>query len=341
MKYIRPFLCIALSLSLLSCKGAEVPQPKDEPHTTNQEKEPEPEIEPEPDKVSLDGKTFIFCGNSMLYYGGIVANGGQKGTDAGMFYTLLKKSGVTGHRVIDCTYGGHHLCDFGEGGCIFTDKHGSDGKTSSGGCPGIGYDLIGGIDLSTVDYVIISEAGNNYSHFYDDAKTLFERFTKVNPDAKLVYINHIYSVYKKHTNVLGKLKDLHDNLGVTIVNCGQLAYDIYTKAISVPGGSVQYSDRYTFCNHAGSDTYHPNPLMGYIMTRMLYCALTGEKAEGAEYSSLVKGTMYGASAAVSYSAYYDKYYSGNPAAVPFMTVIDNEKEMSGIHQLIPLYIDKY
>lgn len=300
---------------------------------------PDPEPQPKEEPVSLDGKHFVVCGNSMVYYGGLVQNGSQCKLDPGMFYKLLTNHGIQAVEVYDCTYGGHHLCDFSQSGCKYTDKHGSNGKTSSGGCPGIGYDLLSGINPENIDYVIISEAGNNYSHFYADAKALYERFTSVNPDVKLVYINHIYSVYKGHENVLGKLQALHDSLGVTIVNCGQLAYDIYNGKVQVPGGSKKYSDRYTFCNHTDSDTYHPNPLMGYIMTQMLYCALTGESASGEDYLTLIKNSKF-AGGKVSYQDYYSKYYT-KAAALPFMEIVDDPAEMLGIQELIPEYVNKY
>lgn len=299
----------------------------------------ESELPKEHETVNLDGKHFVICGNSMVYYGGLVQFGAQGMLDPGMFYRLLLNHGVRDMEVYDCTFGGHHLCDFGESGCRYSEKHGSSGTSASGGCPGMGHDLLTGIDFEKTDYAIISEAGNNYPHFFDDAKALFKRFSSVNPGAKLIYINHIYSVYKKHENVLGKLQALHDSLGVTIVNCGQLAYDMYTGKVKVPGGAKQYSDRFTFCNHTDSDTYHPNPLMGYIMTQMLYCAITGETASGEDYKSLVENSRY-SGGRVSYQDYYAKYYSV-PATLPFMEIIEDADEMKGIQELIPMYINRY
>ena len=184
-------------------------------------------------------------------------------------------------------------------------------------------------------------------HLYDytaagcktEGSDCYKRFTDVNPNVKKVYINHIYSVYKKHAKVLDALKTLHDEDGVTIINCGQLGYDIYTGAVKVPGGSLSYSDRYTFCNHKSGDTHHPNPLMGYIMTQMVYSALTGESADYPDYAALIKSCKF-AAGSTGYNDYYSAYYT-TPAALPFMNVIDNDAEMKGIQQLIPMYIDKY
>ena len=276
---------------------------------------------------SLKGKKFIVIANSMVYYGGFVQKGNQGKEDPGMFYKLMKATGneIT---VVDCTYGGHHLYDYTAAGC----------KTSGSDCT-VGEDLLKGLDLSSFDYVIISESGDNNSNFIPDARAVYKRFSDANPNVKKIYINHIYSVYKKHTNILDNLKILHETDGATIINCGQLGYDIYTGAVKVPGGSLSYSDRYTFCNHKSGDSYHPNPLMGYIMTQMVCCALTGEPAGYPDYSSLIKGCKF-AAGSTSYGDYYNTYYT-TAATLPFMTVIDNDAEMQGIQKLIPGYINKY
>lgn len=278
---------------------------------------------PEPDSP-LKGKKFAVIANSMVYYGGFVQKGDAGKADKGMFYKLMQAGGhdIT---VIDCTQGGHHLYDYTAAGC----------KTDCAA----GTDHLAGLDLSSFDYLILSESGDNNSNFLTDVRAVASRFTAVNPNIKKIYINHIYSVYKNHGNILNNLKTLHDDDGYTIINCGQLAYDIYTGAVSVPGGSLSYSDRYTFCNHKSGDSYHPNPLMGYIMTQMAYCALTGESADYADYSTLVKGCLFGAGS-TTYDNYYSTYYT-TEATLPFMTVLDNTAEMRGIQQLIPNYINKY
>lgn len=318
-------LSLIISAGSLFFIGASC-QEKNSPETPNQPVVEVPVTEPE-ETNGLNGKQIIVCANSMVYYGGFVQKGEQGLADPGMLSRLLKAKGYD-CKVIDCTQGGHHLYDYTASGC----------KTEGSDCI-VGVDLLKGIDLSSFDYVILSESGNNNSNFLSDARAIYKRFTDVNPNVKKVYINHIYSVYKKHTKILDALKTLHDEDGVTIINCGQLGYDIYTGAVKVPGGSLSYSDRYTFCNHKGSDTYHPNPLMGYIMTQMVYSALTGDSADYADYSSLIKGCKF-AAGSTSYDSYYSTYYT-TPAALPFMNVIDNDAEMKGIQQLIPTYIDKY
>lgn len=337
---IAGFLRISVVTSLVligvgtGCGKAPVPDFRSYANVVNPDR---PGQNP-PVQDESDLKKILVVGNSMVYYGGCVMNGNQKNGDAGLLFQLIKAGG--GDAVVyDCTYGGHALHDFTARGCTSASLHGDSGIKASGHCPGLGTDLLIQ-DLASVDCVFISEAGNNNADFYTDATAVFNRVKMANPDVKCFYINHIYSVYKNHSKVLSQLKNLHDKDGVTIINCGQLAYDIYTGKVKVPGGSMTYSDRYTFCNHTSSDTYHPNPLMGYIMAQMCYCALTGKDADFAGYSDMVKNSTYGAGGSVSYDKYYSKYYT-TPAEHPFMDVIDNAAEIKGIQMLIPSYIDRF
>lgn len=298
-----------VSVSVMQEAGADVKEEEDNPGGSGE-------------TVSLKGKKFIVIANSMVYYGGFVQKGNAGSADQGMFYKLLKAKDMEG-TVIDCTQGNHYLSDFISncGTCTSHVNH------------------LAGIDLGSIDCVILSQAGSNVSSFLSDCRALYGKFAAQNPNVRKVYINHVYSVFKNHGNVLDNLKTLHEQDGVTIVNCGQLAYDLYTGKVKVPGGSLSYPDRYTFVNHTSSDYYHPNPLMGYIMTQMTYCALTGDTAVFPDYASLVKGCSFG-SGSVSYGSYYGKYYT-TPASLPFTTVIDNASEMQGIQKLIPSYINKY
>lgn len=268
--------------------------------------------------TGLKGKKYIVIANSMVYYGGFVQKGSAGSADPGMFHKLLKAYDMEG-TVIDCTQGGHYLSDY-LNTCNTCSSHPNH---------------LAGQNFDSFDFVILSEAGSNTSTFLSDCRALYAKF----PNAKKVYINHVYSVYKSHSNILNNLKTLHEQDDVTIVNCGQLAYDIYTGKVKVPGGNMTYSDRYTFCNHKDSDTYHPNPLMGYIMTQMTFCALTGMSADYADYSTLIKSCNF-AAGSTTYANYYNTYYT-TAAAHPFMNVVDNDAEMKGIQQLIPQYINKY
>lgn len=282
----------------------------------------------------------IVIGNSMLYYGGMVRNGEQRCPDEGMLSAVLKAD-APGYEVYDCTYGGHHLQDFSAAGCGWEERHGKAGEPQRAvsGCAGVGTDLLEGLDLASFDCVFISEAGNNFESFYDDALAVFQRFRDVNPGVRCFYVNHIYSVFKNHRNILDNLKKLHDEAGVTIINCGQMAYDIYTGALELPGGRLHFVDRYTFVNHLPKDGHHPNPLMGYIMTQMCRCALTGKSVSCRNPKAMMEECRY-AGGNAEYSEYYLKYYS-EPAALPFTDVVASRRDLRAIERLIPLYINKF
>ena len=278
--------------------------------------------------ATLGGKKCMVIGNSMLYYGGFVQNGEQGNDDPGLLKKLLVEHHGNAY-VVDCTHGGHCLCDYSVKGCMRKGKS----------CTGVDHLANVQFPLGNYDYLFISEAGSNNRNFLSDALTVIGRFKEQNPNIKCFYINHIYSVFKNHDNILGNLKTLHEEYGVDIINCGQLAYDIYSGAVKIPGGRLSFSDKFTFVNHCKGDSHHPNPLMGYIMAQMVYCALSGEGAEGEDYMALLESSLY-ASGSISLDEYTAKYYT-EPAALPFLDVLGSEADMKGIQQLIPMYINKF
>ena len=268
----------------------------------------------------LDGKKVIFIGNSMIYYGGVVTKGGYRGVDTGLFYRICRANGDK-TTVIDCTYGNHHLYDF-------------TGKCRTEGCDvGVGGDLLQGLDLSTFDYVFMSESGNNNSNFLTDVRNVMARFP--NPDTVFVYMCHTYSYDKGHTKVTGQLEALR-RLGVVIADWGHICYDLYSGNVRNPKATVRYVKN-TFVNSVSGDSHHPNPLAGYIAALTCYCAVTGRSAVGQRWGDITS-VMYG-SGSVSYAGYTNKYYtSGNSN---FTDVFDSPEDMTGIQGLIDEYVAKW
>ncbi len=272
--------------------------------------------------ASLDGKTVVFIGNSFVYYGGVVEHGGQKKSDKGWFYEICKANGenVT---VIDCTYGSHHLYDFTSKGC------------KSGSCHN-GKDLLSGLDFKSVDYVFISESGNNNSNFLKDVKAVMKRFPS--SKTKFFYLSHSYTYSKNHKKIINNLDDL-EKLGVGIIEWGKLVDDVIDGRVKVSGATVSYNKK-TFIKNKG-DTYHPNPLAGYITAQMAYCAVTGKTAVGQLPDAYKIGdTLKYGKSAVGYSAYISKHYSSKTSS-NFKSVLKSREDMTGLQKLMNKYLAKW
>lgn len=269
---------------------------------------------------SINGMKVVFIGNSMIYYGGVVTKGNMQGKDYGWFYEIAKANGddIT---VYDCTYGNHTIKDFTESGCTMNDGHG---------------DLLGKLDLSDVDLVFFSEAGQDNSNLVTHMKSVMKRFTK--PGVRFFYLAHTYSYTKNHKKLLNKLPELQ-KAGVTIVDWGHICYDIYSDPdnVKVPGGTLKYTKN-SFVNKVSKDEHHPNPLAGYIQAQAAYCAATGRSAVGQKYSVRTK-LKYG-DGSVSYADYPNKYYT-DPSSTNFTKIFESESEMLGIQKLIDEYNKKW
>ena len=271
--------------------------------------------------TSLDGKKVLFIGNSFIYYGGVVEHGGQKKTDSGWFYEICKANGEN-VKVYDCTYGAHHLYDFTSKGC----KSGSCHK---------GKDLLAGVPLSSIDYVFISESGNNNSNFVRDVKAIMKRFPS---KTKFFYMSHSYTYSKNHTKITKNLSTL-EKLGVGIIEWGKLVDDVIDGRTKVPGATVKYKKN-TFVKNKG-DTYHPNPLAGYIAAQMAYCAVTGRSAVGQmpDVYKIGNTIKYG-KGAVGYSAFISKHYKSS-SNTNFKTVLKSKSDIEGLQELMDKYLGKW
>lgn len=258
---------------------------------------------------SLDGKKVMFLGNSFVFYGGCVVTGSQQSTDAGWFYQICKENGEK-CTVYDYTYGGKDLA------YIYANY--LKGHTYTG-----------------FDYVIFSDSGSNHSDTWLVMQNIMKCFTGT---PQMVYMNHSFTVYKNHSNLLSLVSVMQKN-GVLISNWGQLVYDMDKKQITAPGMSMKYNKN-SFIKNNG-DTYHPNPLSGYITAQMTYCLITGKSAVGQMPNLYTIGNkMKYSSGAVGYDAFISKHYTSANAS-NFKNVMSSATEMKGIQQLIDKYIEMY
>ena len=262
----------------------------------------------------------IFIGNSFIYYGGCVEFGGQGRADSGLFHTICAANGFP-VEVYDCTYGGHDLRDFTSEGCANEARH-KHGEY--GGCEGVGKDLLGGLDLSSFDYVFISEAGKDDEHFLEDFNKVKDRFK--NPRTRFFYLSHPYTYMQGHRNILDRFPDLEKE-GVKIVEWGRLVADLATGAVAIPGSTLRY-DRNTFIKNRG-DNFHENPLGGYITAQMAFCAMSGLPAQGQEYSFC--GSV------VDFGRFVAEHYE-SPSDTDFEDVFLSGRDMQEIQKLMDKYL---
>lgn len=294
-----------------------------------------------PSVSTLDNKTFIVCCNSHIYFGGVVKHTGARQNDSGMLFQMAKQYGAKNCNVIDCSYAGHRLRDFTEAGCTETSKEAST-------CSGKGFDLLSGIDLKSVDYVIIAQDGSNRSNFYSEAIAIYDRFAAVNPHVQPMIINYCYTVFKKHSYVLNGIQELYDKYGTIVVNSGELINDICTGKVKLNNSSIKNWGHYTFINHKGTDDntgdiHHPNPLSGFIYTQMVINALTGAEPldQAGQTSLLNNNSVRFASGSDKYtiSTYKGLFYTTPDDDVDFDVVLADKATMDDIKSLMPKYIN--
>lgn len=282
--------------------------------------------------IPINGKTVMFIGNSFVYYGGAVSDACQfYNEDSGFFSKICKQNGedVT---VVNRTFGGHRLCDFLPEGCRFS-KHQGRSDNPHGGCPGIGADLLSRIDLSAVDYVFFSEAGIQNPELVSTLERLTARFP--NPETKFFYIGHSYTYLKNHTTITDAYPALREK-GFGIVEWGRLVRDIIEGDAKIEGSAVEYTKDTFIVNK--KDTFHPNPLSGYITALMCYCAVTGKSAVGADYGFVADAFAGNGSGGLknAMSGFVDEYY--NPGTTNYPEVFASDADMKGIQKLIDAYL---
>ncbi len=288
---------------------------------------------------SLDGKTVMFIGNSFLYYGGLVVNLDQKQDDDGMFKHLCQANGEN-TVVLDCTYGAHSIKDFVASGCTCSTHKGS-ATTEYNGCPGYGTDLLGGLDLSAVDYVFISEAGSNNSNIVKDIESVMARFP--NPETRFLYVAHSYTYFNDHTNIINGMKTLEKNYNFKLVPWGKMVDDLIDGRATVENSSYKYVKNSFIVNKL--DTHHPNPLSGYITALMCYCAVTGRDPVGQQYEFCNEcyygnGKKADCDLVSGYDAFVKMYYN-SARNTNFNLIMSDANEMAGLQKLARNYISNY
>ena len=291
-----------------------------------QEDKPEEELS----KEALNGKKIIFIGNSRTYYGKCVIDKGQevfsqekRTGDQGYFYQVCKANGVD-ITVTNFTFGNHNPTDFYTGSCAADRGHD-------------GHDHLADLVDRDYDYVVFQAALKSRDDNLAYIQPLMDIFLEENPDTKFVALVHndvhYYDYMGRYT-----LEEL-ERAGVTVVDWGALVNDLTIGATVIPGGTQQ-CNRWTFTvNKSASDGYHPNVLSGYITAQMLFCALTGESAQGQDYSFWNDVNANKKFDMVEYMETYYKYDATVNSNTNFMEIFNSEADMAGIQQLIDYYLE--
>lgn len=269
--------------------------------------------------VSLEDKTVIVVGNSMVYYGNCVISGDEGNSDIGYLYQLISANDDNA-TVLDYTYPGRTLE-------YIYENH------------------LAGLDpeiCNSVDYVIMSESTQENFDLVNDCTQIMELF----PNAvDSVFMCHPIMYERNHEGTLGGVSQLRE-IGVKIVEWGKLVYDIYTGAVDIPFAIMGY-DRCTFIKDnvgynngkgyvGGSkegDDKHPNPLSGYIAAQMVYTAITNRSALFTDYSFCSDSSIH---EAFDFDNFISAHYNGDKTT-NFDVVFSSSPDMIGIQTLINKY----
>ena len=281
----------------------------------------------------FSGKKAIFIGNSFIYWGGcvtFVTNDEYNeplryaGGDKGYFNEVCKANGVD-MTVYNYTYGAKNL-DW-----IYNNRLKSLSSTF----------------LDDIDYVFISEAGENNSSIVSTVENISALFTKAE---QIVYLAHENNFSSNHTNIINALPTFSQK-GIKIVAWGKLVMDVYKGNVKVPNATQSYNKNSFVKNSTGTmssaaavtrvnfegDSFHQNPLAGYITAQMCFSAITGASAVGQKYSFCWDKTI-----APQYDLQnFVTHQYNNGQTTNFVEIFNSPSDMLGLQTLMDQYMDKY
>ena len=316
-------LCINVYVSAEDAEGKVTEDTYNELATESEDTEVSDGIA---DVVSLDGKTVMLVGNSMVFYGNCVISGNQGQEDYGYFYQLIASNGENA-KVIDHTYSGKKLDFIYEN---YLSKLPSE-------------------ELAEVDYVVVSE-GNQVN---EDLVGTCERILSLFPETTELRFLRQPNMFDDMGVGLPCLIEGVEKLreaGYKIVDWGKLVYDIYTGETEVPGATLDFvrstfmKENLGYKNLSGTavsqggngDRNHINPLAGYVTAQMLYSSITNRSAVFSDYSFCWDKSIH---------IYFDLpefnrvHYTGNVKS-NFCEVFASAPDMLGLQKLIDIYLSK-
>ena len=289
----------------------------------------------------MKNKKAIFIGNSFIYWGNCVTfipykdekdaeidaadlalrlQGGDKG-----YFAQIAKANGTDIDVYNFTYGGQNL------NWIYENKLKNLDKSF----------------LDDIDYVFISEAGQNESSFRASFNKIAALFTKAE---EIVYLAHENTFRSNATYIINELPKLAAD-GVKVVAWGDLVSDIYNGDVAVPNAKLTYNRNSFVKNSTGlmplhsavislsgnGDNYHQNPLAGYITAQMAFAVITGSSCVGQQYDFCWDKEI---APQYDFDNFVECQYN-NGQTTNFVEIFGSADDMKGIQELMDIYVAKY
>lgn len=277
--------------------------------------------------VLENGDKIIFIGNSFTYYGKCVLDKGQKefgldkrANDQGYFYQVCKANGIE-VSVTNFTFGGHQLKDFYSGKCAANR----------------GHDGLNHLEYLTdrdYDYVVLQQGsgGKDMEDILSECQPLMNIFLKENPNTQFVFLVHHWAHLSDHS-YLSNVKQLEE-AGFIVVDWGALVADVIEGTTQVPNATQTYDKNSFVISKSMDDGFHENLLAGYITAQMTYCALTGESAQGQDYSFCGNKTI---NSSFDFEMFKANQYLFQ-RETNFIEIFNSEADMLGLQRLIDQYL---
>ena len=271
--------------------------------------------------VSLKGKKIMVVGNSNVYYGNCVIYGSQGKSDKGYLYQLIKQHDENA-TVIDHTYTGKKLH------YIYGDYISKLRK----------------VELD-VDYLVLSE-GNQFN---DDLVGTVEKYLEIFPDDIEFRFLRQPMMFESDLPCLIEGVEALREKGYTVVDWGQMVYDIYANGKEVPGAITEFNrptfmkENLGFKNAEGTvhasgkdgDRNHHNPLAGYVMAQMLYSSITNRSAVLTDYQFCYDTSIH---KNFNIDNFAKVHYTDPDNPTNFHKIFRSPEDMLGLQKLMDEYL---
>ena len=331
---MKKLLCLilvpVLLLSLTACGAAES-TPTETTAAPTETTAVTEATTPQSSMDALDGKKILFIGNSYTFWGlTVLSNSGTDLTqqtrahNEGLFYHLCKQKGIDVD-VTNWTFGGHNVTDIMSHNCLHETAE----------CRG--KDHMSYLTDPYYDYVCIQPffeteyTGDMVSHL----QPTVDFFREANPNVQFLLLVP-YMTYESKFIWMHDFDDLAQN-GIQVCNWGGMLVDIIQKAVTVPGATQDYYRCSFIISRSKEDGYHQNILAGYLISLMVYCAITGESAVGQPYEFCDDKSL---NTRFGLESYLKNQYTYEPFT-NFVEVFRSEADMLGLQQLTDLYLAKF